>query len=745
MKTLKKLLLIITTALVLIPQQAFAAYVYTDMIPASVGAYVDFNLKNIPLLSEDIKKTGMQFLLMNMTGGFTHAEEITALLQNMFIQNQVSAGIKLENETVFIVTPITQIDWNALMDLIKDDMQLLIYKSYQYYAPQSQNIVIGFANINNRLVIANKESFEELFDAIDSGATLDKSSIFTNIYNEFFDNRFLSIYFNASSLAALFPPSDKETPIDVINKAAKQIGFSAAIFDWGASFKTSAVKNTASTLDLTSPFTPLLYKYATVKNPLIYAESADFKKAYYNAKTAQNSMGGKDGTKDFRQDVLEETGIDIEKDLIDLFNAQYSITIENNKSSALPYIALMANVSSNPGAAKTTFAKIADKLDAIENPKEVTIALTRPTAGSDDYSVKITLTEAGLKDLENENPAVKTFFPMDIKFGVTADNIIYLSNNPDFLTKYGTGADPTVFGDQISKNTTNAIAIFDLVQLKDYIKNLINFSYAALSTEEKAYIDNKDLLGKLDAVFKPWKSIVFMGNQENNQQNSTWKFLYTSEVYTEAYWQQLAEWLSAMSDNSTRYNRVNDNFKDVPKDVWYGAPVKEAYVRGYVNGYEGGVFQPGKPVTRAEFLKMLSSAIGEKESLTAAYFGQNEQQTFSDTSGGWYSGLVESSAKKGLVSVPKDKKFNPNAPIARAEAIKMIENALKVKKIVMPAKKQYQEFQDVSQKDWYHDTVKSMYEAGLTDGVKPSMFAPKQPLTRAEAVKLILQISKLIK
>ncbi|EFM38684.1 hypothetical protein HMPREF0379_1502 [[Eubacterium] yurii subsp. margaretiae ATCC 43715] len=52
-------------------------------------------------------------------------------------------------------------------------------------------------------------------------------------------------------------------------------------------------------------------------------------------------------------------------------------------------------------------------------------------------------------------------------------------------------------------------------------------------------------------------------------------------------------------------------------------------------------------------------------------------------------------------------------------------------------------FTDVPEKSWYHDDVKSAYEAGLINGKKPNIYAPDDNMTAEEAVKLAAAMHQL--
>ena len=82
-------------------------------------------------------------------------------------------------------------------------------------------------------------------------------------------------------------------------------------------------------------------------------------------------------------------------------------------------------------------------------------------------------------------------------------------------------------------------------------------------------------------------------------------------------------------------------FKDTSKH-WAKTYIEEAVKYGFVSGYTDGTFKPDNPITRAEFTKMLNSAIG------------NTAETdinFPDVkSGKWYYNDVQKGVAAGFIS-----------------------------------------------------------------------------------------------
>ncbi|WP_181376596.1 S-layer homology domain-containing protein [Paenibacillus agaridevorans] len=74
------------------------------------------------------------------------------------------------------------------------------------------------------------------------------------------------------------------------------------------------------------------------------------------------------------------------------------------------------------------------------------------------------------------------------------------------------------------------------------------------------------------------------------------------------------------------------NFKDTGKH-WAKAQIDEAVQKGYVNGFPDGSFKPDQPVTRAQFVKMIVTALG---------------LDFAPEGSVWYETYVESAKNAGI-------------------------------------------------------------------------------------------------
>lgn len=119
------------------------------------------------------------------------------------------------------------------------------------------------------------------------------------------------------------------------------------------------------------------------------------------------------------------------------------------------------------------------------------------------------------------------------------------------------------------------------------------------------------------------------------------------------------------------------NFKDLPADYWAEDAIKEVAQMGLLKGYPAQDFRPDQPVTRAEVLVALATAL----KLKTASVPVNTLEAFQDSDQvlNYARAKVAAAKEAGLVAgYPKDKILVPNKPATRAEMAAMFYQALAI-------------------------------------------------------------------
>ncbi|MBO5370613.1 MAG: S-layer homology domain-containing protein [Clostridia bacterium] len=179
---------------------------------------------------------------------------------------------------------------------------------------------------------------------------------------------------------------------------------------------------------------------------------------------------------------------------------------------------------------------------------------------------------------------------------------------------------------------------------------------------------------------------------------------------------------------------MTNPFGDIDKDFWGYNAIVEMSARSAINGYEDGTFRPNQTITRAEFVKILTSLAA----LDAA------DAEFEDVkSGSWYAPFVGAAAKAGLVT-GDGSRFNPDQPITRQDTAVIVYRLLSGKNSdLFKDKKIFADETLIA--DYARDAVAFLGGAGVVNGTDGGNFNPTGNLTRAEAAQLLFNASEYIR
>lgn len=149
------------------------------------------------------------------------------------------------------------------------------------------------------------------------------------------------------------------------------------------------------------------------------------------------------------------------------------------------------------------------------------------------------------------------------------------------------------------------------------------------------------------------------------------------------------------------------------------------------------------------------------QTLTQELTGQTEQSTqqtqlqsteqteqlvapFPDVDiGNKYFSAISYLKQKGLIQGYSDGTFKPDQEINRAEALKLLSNALPKSTTDNTGTTQQQtqqqlEFEDVKSTDWFYQSVLEAFQAGTVSGYPDHLFHPERTINLAEALKICL-------
>lgn len=190
---------------------------------------------------------------------------------------------------------------------------------------------------------------------------------------------------------------------------------------------------------------------------------------------------------------------------------------------------------------------------------------------------------------------------------------------------------------------------------------------------------------------------------------------------------QLGDIVIKTDGNTATINGNNVDTSGMPSDItghWAESQIKDFISKGYLNGYPDGTFKPQASIKRAEFVKILNKVFG----LTT-----KSGKVFDDTVWHWAKDEIDIAVTNGVCQGTSSTTFEPDAPITREAAAKMIAN---YKKISDTHHNKINGYNDGSQTaNWAINEVEAILEAGYMNGYSDTnTFKPKNNITRAEAV-----------
>ena len=169
---------------------------------------------------------------------------------------------------------------------------------------------------------------------------------------------------------------------------------------------------------------------------------------------------------------------------------------------------------------------------------------------------------------------------------------------------------------------------------------------------------------------------------------------------------------------------------------WAKDAVNDMGSRMIIDGVGGGLFEPDRDITRAEFAAIVVRALGLGTESGAGLFPDVNESD-------WYNGAVRTAYSYRLVTGFEDGTFRPNDKITREQAMTVLSRAmvltgLKANLPVRPGEEMIRPFTDAAEvSDWAISCIADCLQAGIATGRNGTALAPQAFITRAEVAAMV--------
>lgn len=481
-------------------------------------------------------------------------------------------------------------------------------------------------------------------------------------------------------------------------------------------------------------FVPELYKYVNGGNVMFFGEESNLRAKIQDAmKLFALDATANDEFTQWKAAFKTDSGMDFDTDFLALFNGKYAMSVHKT-SQIYPAVTFMFDVRNNREKAIEVLQKTMNytekSFNAMEQEEGADFFNRTTKTFNDTAYYELTFDPTKMTDPDPELlklPAEKVV--LNIHATITSQGFLIITNAAnvgDVFTTDGNGMLNNANFNAAFTNreeTTAGIGYMNADAFQEYVNMFM--------TDFSAPAEARDFF---NGLLDPWHDMYL---KAYGTTDSTWVtgFVNVDTAGFAKYPELFQTYMGTSSDyDYTDYIQPSRNFCDVRDSDWFAPYVDDLSKDYIINGYEDGCFRPGRDITRAEFTKMVIAARGSAD----AVYADDNKQYFTDVASNntgteWYTYDVNYAGAAHYVSGYPDGSFRPNAPITRAEAVKILFNMNNQ----LSAQEWNEDFSDVNDSDWFSAAVKWAFNQHIVSGTSPATFDPNRNINRAEAAKII--------
>jgi len=179
-------------------------------------------------------------------------------------------------------------------------------------------------------------------------------------------------------------------------------------------------------------------------------------------------------------------------------------------------------------------------------------------------------------------------------------------------------------------------------------------------------------------------------------------------------------------------------FEDVKADAWYYDAVADVYEAGLMKGKTNTKFDPSAPMSRAEFVTVLSRLAA----INAANYSYGDSLNFTDTdSDAWYADAAGWAVETGLSTGTSEATFSPTREITRQEMAVLIVRFVQYLGETVPDNSKVEKFADAGKiASWATADIETMRKYGFVQGDQNGNFNPEGKADRASVATIAMRL-----
>ncbi len=260
-----------------------------------------------------------------------------------------------------------------------------------------------------------------------------------------------------------------------------------------------------------------------------------------------------------------------------------------------------------------------------------------------------------------------------------------------------------------------------------------DFSFS-LSEYEEADIDKiaYGIAGRfyasMDELRKAVDSLISESNNQNNQNN---------DKNRNSGGRSASVSIKGTSPQNTPQEDI-ERFSDLNGFEWARSSIEEMAKRDIISGVGDNRFEPGRVISREEFVKIVLCGFGLYDD--ADY----NEISFDDVSkDDWAYPYIKCAYAKGVIKGVSDTDFGKGSPISREDMAVITNRAMKIAGFKLERLYENKEFSDSNDiSDYAAESVRELALSGVINGFETGNFEPKLSATRAEAAVMINNVIK---